>query len=122
MPFELGNQEAAKGNHRRPKLFRDALLVAIKEADADGVEAIQHLARALVTEGKSGNVAAIKEIADRIDGRIPQAIVGSDDDPPIAVVTDRDAAKVLGLLIEEIKAKIEGEAVDVGNIGEDCET
>jgi hypothetical protein len=30
-----------------------------------------------------GDVAAIREIADRLDGRVPQAIVGDDESDPI---------------------------------------
>ena len=64
MPFQIANREATKGNHRRPKLFRDALLVAIKEADAEGVEALYHVAKALVAEAKAGNVLANADAAN----------------------------------------------------------
>src|SRR5438045_2951607 len=57
-------------------LFRDALLVAIREADAEGVEALYHVAKSLVTEAKAGNALAVKEIGDRLDGRVPQALPG----------------------------------------------
>jgi hypothetical protein len=33
----------------------------------------------------AGDVAAIKEIADRIDGVMPQPIVGSDEHPPVRI-------------------------------------
>ena len=98
MPFQIANREAIKGNHRRPKLFRDALLVAIKEADAEGVEALYHVAKALVAEAKAGNVLAIKEIGDRLDGRVPQAPpeLGGDHEGP--VIDEERMLRALALL------------------------
>ena len=105
MPFQIANREAAKGNHRRTKLFRDALLVAIKEADAEGVEAIYHVAKALVAEAKAGNVLAIKEIGDRLDGRVPQALpeLGADHEEP--VIDEERVMRALALMIEEQKLR-----------------
>jgi hypothetical protein len=99
------NREAAKGNHRRPRLFRDALLVAIKEADAEGVEALYHVAKALVAEAKAGNVLAIKEIGDRLDGRVPQALpeLGADHEEP--VIDEERVMRALALMIEEQKLR-----------------
>lgn len=37
------------------------------------------LARALVTAGLAGDVSALKEIGDRLDGKVPQALVGGDE-------------------------------------------
>ena len=105
MPFQIANREATKGNHRRTKLFRDALLVAIKEADAEGVEAIYHVAKALVAEAKAGNVLAIKEIGDRLDGRVPQALpeLGADLEEP--VIDEERVMRALALMIEEQKLR-----------------
>ncbi len=77
MAFEIGNKAGALANHRTPKLFRDALMIALKRAAADGVEAIQEVADGLVAKAIADrDVQAIREIADRIDGKVPQAIGG----------------------------------------------
>ncbi len=84
MAFEPGNKAGALANHRTPKLFRDALMVAIKRANAEGVEAIQVLADGLVAKAIADrDVQAIREIADRIDGKVPQAVGGTEDLPDI---------------------------------------
>ena len=36
---------------------------------------------------EKGDVQAIKEIADRLDGKVPQAVVGDDEHDAINVVT-----------------------------------
>lgn len=48
--------------------------------------AIDALADAIVAAGLQGDVMALKEIGDRIDGKVPQALIGGDvDDPPLAI-------------------------------------
>ncbi len=66
------------------KSFRDALRIAVLEKD--GVtkhKKLRKLAEALVAKGLDGDVQAIKEIADRLDGRVPQGLehAGSEGGP-----------------------------------------
>ncbi len=89
MAFEPGNKIGALANHRTPKLFRDALMVAIKRANAEGVEAIQVLADGLVAKAIADrDVQAIQMIADRIDGKVPQGHGGTEDLPAIHTRTE----------------------------------
>jgi hypothetical protein len=85
MPFQPGNQHGKTANHARPKLFRDALLAELKRAD-NNVERIQKVAAKLVDNALNGETAAIKEIADRIDGKVPQGITGDADGDPIRMI------------------------------------
>jgi hypothetical protein len=73
MPFEPGNSGNPKGQIRA-KEFAQNLRIAVAEAHAKGGTKLRALADKLVEEGLSGNVHALKEIADRLDGRVPQAI------------------------------------------------
>jgi hypothetical protein len=41
---------------------------------------LQAIARALRGQALAGNVQGIREVADRLDGKVPQAIAGIDDD------------------------------------------
>ena len=68
------------------KTFANMLRVAIKEAHGEGGDKLRAVADALVTKAISGDVPAIKEIADRLDGKVPQALVGDDEYDPIGVV------------------------------------
>jgi len=91
MPFAPGESGNPGGRPKAAKLFRDALLVAIKKADLEGVEAIQRIAYKLVSQAETGDVSAIREIADRIDGKVPQAIGGTDELDPLVVQIIRRA-------------------------------
>ena len=54
--------------------------------DANG---LRHVARALIQKAIGGDAPAIKEIADRIDGKVPQAMVGGDEgESPVRMVIE----------------------------------
>lgn len=65
------------------------LNIAIKEA-VEGTDKtkLRAVADALVDKAMAGDVAAIKEIADRIDGKVPQALVGDNDSDPINLLAE----------------------------------
>jgi hypothetical protein len=83
MPFQPGNQEAKKANKAKP--FRDALRLEAAAAE-QGQQCIapkgslRWNARQLL---ERGDPIAIREVADRLDGKVPQAIVGDDESDPI---------------------------------------
>lgn len=68
--------------------FREMLQLAVNEQQ-DGLPVLRALADALVKRGRTGDVQAIREIADRLDGKVPQAIVGDDEHPPVSVIERR---------------------------------
>jgi len=74
------------GRPPKEKSFANMLNIAINEASAEGGTKLRAVADALVLKAMGGDVAAIKEIADRLDGKVPQAVVGDDDHDPIGVV------------------------------------
>jgi hypothetical protein len=76
------------GRPPKEKSFANMLNVAIKEANEQGVTKLREVADALVREAIAGNVPAIKEIAERLDGKVPQAMIGDDDSDPINLVTE----------------------------------
>ena len=77
------------GRPPKEKSFANMLNIAIKEA----VEGREHtklraVADALVEKAMAGDVQAIKEVADRLDGKVPQGVVGGDDDDsPINIIS-----------------------------------
>lgn len=73
---------------QRDKPFRDALRMEIAEAGED-FKALRPIAAALMSKATAGDVQAIKELADRLDGKVPQAIVGDDEHGPIQVAVVR---------------------------------
>lgn len=85
MAFQPGQSGNPGGRPKSAKLFRDALLAELKRAD-NNVERIQRVAAKLVDNALNGETAAIKEIADRIDGKVPQGITGDADGDPIRMI------------------------------------
>lgn len=72
------------------KPFRDALRIAAKrklDDRAQGKTKLDKIATKLIATAMEGDVPAIKEVADRLDGKVPQGIVGGgDEDSPVHVV------------------------------------
>jgi len=66
----------------RPKTkpFKEALQRIIEAA---GPQELDRVAAALFARAQTGDVAAIREVGDRMDGKVPQSIGGSDELPPI---------------------------------------
>lgn len=73
------------GRPPKEKSFANMLNIAIKEAiEGTDKTKLRAVADALVDKAMSGDVAAIKEVADRLDGKVPQGVIGGDeDDNPI---------------------------------------
>ena len=73
------------------KLIRDAIMVALHRDDElpDGTKAkkINVIATKLVNMAIDGDIQAIKEINDRVDGKATQVVAG-DDDNPLKMVTE----------------------------------
>jgi hypothetical protein len=69
MPFQPGNTLAKNGKHRE---FAQALRLAVNEAAEKGGTKLRALADRLVEQGLTGNVHALREIADRLDGKAIQ--------------------------------------------------
>lgn len=75
------NKTKPKGR-KSDKMWRDAVHRAVKRmADGDDKKALERLADKLIAEGLDGNMAALREIGDRLDGKPAQSFVGEDDGP-----------------------------------------
>ncbi len=74
-----GNQNSSKQN----RWWGDTLRRVLLQEDGKKLRA---LAEKLVARAEEGDIAALKEIGDRLDGKPAQAIIGGEeDDPPIKV-------------------------------------
>lgn len=84
-PGESGNPTGAP---KKAKLWRDAINRAIKRREEADPLALEKLADKLLAAVDTGDVPAMKEFGDRIDGKVAQAVIGGDEDePPIQTVT-----------------------------------
>ena len=77
----------ANSGRKQEKPFRDALRMELA-AVGDDQKALRLIARKLINMAmEDGKLDAIKEIADRLDGKVPQAVIGGDEDDPAVRVT-----------------------------------
>ena len=82
MAAPIGNQNATK----KQRAYRNALWRTLKQYEADGVargEALNIVTTKLVELALQGEPWAIKEIADRVDGKATQAIHGEPGMPVV---------------------------------------
>ena len=79
-----GNNNAGKG-----KPWRDAINRALEtrtKSRIDGKRELDELANKLIDLALAGDMTAMKEFGDRVEGKPAQAIIGGDaDDPPIRI-------------------------------------
>ena len=86
MPFvagQTGNPNPA--NNGRP--WKAAIARALARAEADGkFTDLNKLADKLLEKAAEGDMAALKELGDRLDGRSVQAIAGADGTGPVELL------------------------------------
>jgi len=89
----------SNSGQRKDKLIRDALMLAVnrvQEGDPQGRKKLAIAAAAVVEKAVEGDLAAFKEIADRIDGKAPQSVdVTTRHEQPITEWTDADLERVI---------------------------
>jgi hypothetical protein len=75
---------------QRDKPFRDALRMEIADASGDSKK-LRAIAKKLLAKATAGDVNAIREVADRLDGKVPQAVTGEDGGPIHVTITKEEA-------------------------------
>lgn len=63
----------ANSGRRAEKPFRDALRMEIAEA-GENSRALRNIAKKLIAQAEAGDMQAIKEFADRLDGKAVQQL------------------------------------------------
>lgn len=94
MTFQPG-QSGNPGGRQKDRPFRDALRMELAAAERDDgpvivrPNSIRAIARALIVKAAGGSEAAIAQIADRLDGKVPQAVVGGDGgESPVRMIIE----------------------------------
>ena len=72
-----GNQNGRKKN----RLLTDTLKRELTQKPED----VLAMAQRLIADAKDGDAAARALLFDRVDGKVPQPVVGDDDEAPISV-------------------------------------
>ena len=93
MPFQAGQSGNPLGA-RKAKLWRETLMLTINRIEDGeplpiGRTPLQRIIAKQVSMAIEGDGASIRDIADRLDGKPAQAIVGGDDDDNPVVIINR---------------------------------
>lgn len=88
MTFQAG-KSGNPGGKPKVKPFADALRMELA-AVGDDQKGLRMIAAKLIEKAAEGDMQAIKELADRVDGKVAQAVVGGDeDDSPLQIIIKR---------------------------------
>ncbi|MBL8845453.1 MAG: hypothetical protein JNN24_06745 [Hyphomicrobium zavarzinii] len=89
MVFKKG-QSGNPGGRPKSKLFREALLAELAAAGEDTME-LRDIARKLIDMAKEGDIQAVKEVADRLEGKPAQeSSVSFENKQDAAVCSDAE--------------------------------
>ena len=92
MPFQPGNKLAK--NRTKPKEFTDMIRLAVKEAEGDKTK-LRVIADKLTSLAIAGDMAAIKEIGDRLEGKAAQTTdLNINPDKTIREMTDAELLSI----------------------------
>ena len=91
----MATRKTPSSGSKSDKLWRDALMRAVKRAadKAGKTKRLDKLADVCVEEGLKGNMQAMTEIGNRLDGRPTQTIAGDSDKPHELVIRVIDPTK-----------------------------
>ncbi len=72
----MATRKSPAGGPKGDKLWRDAIMVAVKRQATDGkkTKKLAMLADKLIERALEGDITAMKEIGDRLDGKPAQAV------------------------------------------------
>ncbi len=90
MPWQPG-ESGNPGGRQKHRPYRDALRMELA-AYENGLpvpevpeNSLRAIARAHIRSAANGDITAIDKLADRIEGKVPQAVVGDDSEDPVSV-------------------------------------
>jgi hypothetical protein len=87
MPAPKGNNNAGNG-----KLVTDALRKAVLMKQKGKGRSLDRIINAHVSKCEEGDMTAIKEAYDRLEGKVPQAVTGADGGAFIVQIAGKDAS------------------------------
>lgn len=74
-------------NKGKDKPWAEALRLVVFRDDLEGKRRLERIAERCAAAAEGGDMQAIKEIGDRLDGKPAQIIAGDDERDPISIAT-----------------------------------
>lgn len=75
MAFQKGNNANPNGA-RRPRIVTQQIIAALNETAEEGPTKLRALVNKLIELALGGDIAAIREVIDRAEGKVPQMVTG----------------------------------------------
>lgn len=92
-----------RGTPNKDKPFREALRAELDAAGKSGTT-LRKVVKALLDQAAEGNTQAIREVADRLDGKVPQAIGGVDENENLTPLwSDEERSRALAAFVAKTK-------------------
>ena len=74
MPFMKGHSGNPEGRRVEPRPWQEALRLAVHDVTPDGRQRLRAIAEKVVEQALAGDLGAIREIGNRLDGRPRQQV------------------------------------------------
>jgi len=111
MPFQKG-QSGNPGGRRKDASFVDTLIMRLKELEGDNTRGLRKIAEELIMSAEGGDLQAIKEVADRLDGKPKQTLDANVSDARLSQAElDARIIELFGLLSQGAIARASGDEV-----------
>ncbi len=82
MPWVKGQSGNPLGQASNGSIWRRAIVRALEKAEEDGKRpSLDDLAHKLIAQAHEGDMSALKEVGDRLDGKPAQVIAGDPENP-----------------------------------------
>jgi hypothetical protein len=92
MPFAPGQSGNPNGRPKRDKFLTQQLIAELRLIDPKTqVNRTRRVIQALIDKAEEGDVAAIREVLDRVEGKVTQ-IIGGDEESPLDLLGGLGAA------------------------------
>jgi hypothetical protein len=108
MAFVKGQSGNPVGLNPREKAFANSLRLAMSRQDKEGITKLQRVANKLADLAEVGESWAVKEVADRIDGKPLQAteLTGKDGGPiETRELSTEERARGLAVFIKKLQVE-----------------
>ena len=86
----VGGQPGNKNSNKSNRLWGDTIKRACMQNDG---ERLRRIAERLLDQAEEGNIAAIKELGDRLDGKALMTLAGDSENPLTVALIERKIVK-----------------------------
>lgn len=108
MPFTSETARAAGSKPKKRDFLTQQIISELNELRADQVTKARGLVIALIDKAMDGDIPAVKEVLDRVEGKVTQPLSGDEDQPlTINMILSGFGASIDSKLTRLISGRVE---------------